>query len=188
MAHPSATNAREIRARGLDFAWYFMARLDGDLLEIMVATAEGRLDDTAQREAEATAELENRQARIEALLLDLSAERDRSTELASELSDESERTLLAQQEIEEREIRLSELAMLVTLTEEERSEAQSDADRRLNQIGLLNQQLNALRDQIAALNELLEAAEAQAEADQVQIADLCYAEQQKPNWPTETYQ
>ena len=88
------------------------------------------------------------------------------------MSDETERTFLAQQEVEEREIRLSELAVLVTLTEEERDEAQSNADRRLNQIGLLNQQLNALRDQIAALNDLLEAAEAQAEADQVQIADL----------------
>ena len=139
---------------------------------LLLEEAEDRLDEAAQREAEATAELEDRQARIDALLLDLSAERDRGTELASELSDETERTFLAQQEVEEREIRLSELAVLVTLTEEERDEAQSNADRRLNQIGLLNQQLNALRDQIAALNDLLEAAEAQAEADQVQIADL----------------
>ena len=80
---------------------------------LLLEEAEERLDEAAQREAEATAQLEDRQARIEALLLDLSAERDRSTELASELSDETERTFLAQQEIEEREIRLSELAMLV---------------------------------------------------------------------------
>jgi chemotaxis protein MotB len=58
------------------------------------------------------------------------------------------------------------------MTEDELREAQSLSETQLNQIALLNQQLSALRQQIAALNEALDAAEAQAEADQVQIADL----------------
>ena len=132
-------------------------------------TAEADLEESLSAGQE---ELEADRARIEVLLADLGAERDRSMELVEELSSENERTLLAQREIEERDIRLTELAELVTMTQEEREAAEAISDRRLNQIAVLSQQLSALRDQIAALNEVLDASEAQAEADQVQIADL----------------
>ncbi|MBC6440468.1 MAG: OmpA family protein [Rhodospirillales bacterium] len=135
----------------------------------------------SSEEAQARTEAELESARdetsdalsqIDGLLAGIATERDRSMALEAELSTQAERTLLAQREIEDRDIRLTELARAVTMTEDERAAARASADRRLNQIDLLNQQLDALRSQIAALNELLDAAEAQAEADQVQIADL----------------
>jgi len=117
-------------------------------------------------------ELAAARERIDTLLADLTANRDRSMELEARLSDAEERTVLAQSEIEEREIRLVELAEAVTMTEEERAEAERISDRRLAQIMLLNQQLSALRAQIAALNEVLDASEAANEENQVQIAEL----------------
>ena len=125
-----------------------------------------------QSEARSAADLEAGRARIDFLLARLGAARDRSMALEARLADESERTLLAQREIEARDIRLDELAVLVTATAEERAAAEAVSERRLNQIALLNRQLSQLRAQLAALGELLEAAEAQAEADRVEIANL----------------
>jgi chemotaxis protein MotB len=139
---------------------------------LLLEEAQGLQARTAEELTESEQELAASRERIEALLIDLTAERDRSMALEANLSDESERTALAQNEIEERDIRLSELAQLVTMTQEERDAAEAMSDRRLNQLALLSQQLDALRSQIAALNEVLEASEAQAEADQVQIAEL----------------
>ena len=117
-------------------------------------------------------EVASQRARIDALIASLAAARDRSMELEARLSDETERTLLAQREVAARDVRLSELAALVTLTQEERRAAEDISDRRARQIALINQQLQALRTQLAMLNAALEAAEAQAEESQVQIADL----------------
>jgi chemotaxis protein MotB len=139
---------------------------------LLLEEAKGLQARTAEELTQSERELAASRERIEALLIDLTAERDRSMALEASLSDETERTVLAQNEIEERDIRLSELAQLVTMTQEERDAAEAMSDRRLNQLALLNQQLEALRSQIAALNEVLEASEAQAEADQVQIAEL----------------
>ncbi len=159
---------------------------DIDALKAVRADLEGEvgrmvllLEEATAREARSAEELGDSEAalaagreRIEALLADLTAARDRSMELAAKLSDEEERTVLAQREIEEREIRLVEMVEAVTMTEQERAEAMRISDRRLAQIVLLNQQLAALRNQIAALNEILEASEAEAEANQVEIAEL----------------
>lgn len=139
---------------------------------LLLEEAQGLQARTAEELTQSEQDLAAGRERIEALLLDLTAERDRSMELEASLSDEAERTALAQSEIEERDIRLTELAQLVTMTQEERDAAESMSDRRLNQLDLLSQQLDALRSQIAALNEVLEASEAQSEADQVQIAEL----------------
>lgn len=136
------------------------------------AELERRLAAAATEIGEREAELAADRARIEALLADLAAERDRTMALEAELSTETERTLLAQSGIEERDIRLAELARSIAMSEEEREAAEALSGRRLNQIALLNRQLRALRRQIAALNETLDAAETRAEADRVQIADL----------------
>lgn len=112
------------------------------------------------------------QQRIDTLLAELTATRDRATELEADIASAEERTVLAQKELEERDIRLAELTTAVAMTEEELQQAEALSERQLNQIGLLIQQLSALRQQLAALNEALDAAETQAEADQVQIADL----------------
>jgi chemotaxis protein MotB len=139
---------------------------------LLLEEAQGLQARTAEELTQSEQELAADRERIEVLLLDLTAERDHSMELETSLSDEAERTALAQSEIEERDIRLTELAQLVTMTQEERDAAESMSDRRLNQLDLLSQQLDALRSQIAALNEVLEASEAQSEADQVQITEL----------------
>ena len=143
-----------------------------DDMEAEVASMVLLLEETRTRETEATEALAASRERIEALLADLTAARDRSMELEARISDEEERTALAQREIEERDIRLTELAQAVTMTEEERDEALRISDERLAQIVLLNQQLAALRAQIAALNQALDASEAEAEANQVQIEEL----------------
>ena len=143
-----------------------------DRLVLLLEDSRARRAATETRLSGTEAELEADRARIDALLADLGAERDRAMALEAELSSAAERTLLAQSRIEERDIRLAELARLVAMTEEEREAAEALSGRSLNQIALLNQQLGALRGQIAAINELLDAAEAQAEVDRVQIADL----------------
>ncbi len=160
--------------RDIDALQNVRDNLEADVarMVLLLEEARGLQAHTAEELIQSEQDLAASRERIEALLADLTAERDRSMELATDLSDEKERTALAQQEIEERDIRISELAQMVTMTEEERAAEEAISDRRLNQIALLNQQLEALRSQIASLNEVLEAAEAQAEADQVQIAEL----------------
>ncbi len=80
---------------------------------------------------------------------DLTAARDRSKELETKLSTEQERTALAQKEIDKRDIRLNELA-----AQGQQSAEALDAEKKLtkesqDQVGLLNQQIAALRDQLA---------------------------------------
>ena len=160
--------------RDIDALQNVRDNLEGDVarMALLLEEAQGLQARTSEELTEREQDLATSRERIEALLVDLTTERDRSMELEVSLSDETERTALAQSEIEDRDIRLSELAQLVTLTEEERAAAEAMSDRRFNQLALLNQQLDALRSQIAALNEVLEVSEAQSEADQVQITEL----------------
>jgi chemotaxis protein MotB len=99
------------------------------------------------------------------LVEELTAERDRSKELEARLSTEQERTLLAQREIEEKDIRFK-------ATEEALSEEQQLTARQRAQVELLNQQIAALRRQLATIANALEAAETTAKEQKVQIADL----------------
>ncbi|MEM7122844.1 MAG: peptidoglycan -binding protein [Pseudomonadota bacterium] len=148
--------------------------LEDEVAKMVLLLEEAREDQARTAEAleETEAEAAASRERIEALLAELTAERDRSSALEADVVSAEERTILAQRNLEERDIRLAELTAAVTMTEEELKQAESISERRLNQISLLNQQLQALRQQIAALNEALDAAESQAEADAVQIADL----------------
>jgi len=98
--------------------------------------------------------------------------RDRSKELQSRLASERERTLLAQKEIEEREIRLSELLDLYTRLEEDYNAEQVLTKDQKAQVGVLNQQILALRREIQQLNAVLEASEAKDQKDQATITDL----------------
>jgi chemotaxis protein MotB len=99
------------------------------------------------------------------LAKDLTAERDRRAELEAQLSTERERTHLAQRKIEEQEIRLRASAEAVS------NERALTAEQRA-QIEILNQQIAALRQQLASIAEALQAAEAKAKEQRVQIADL----------------
>ncbi len=98
--------------------------------------------------------------------------RDRGKELQAELASEQERTQLAQREIEARDIRLSELLDLYTRLEDDyKAERALSADQKA-QVGLLNQQIMALRREIQRLNDALEASEAKDREDEATITDL----------------
>lgn len=96
---------------------------------------------------------------------DLTAARDRTKELEARLSTEQERTALAQREIEEKDTRLR--ASAEALSEEQKLSA-----KQLAQIEILNQQIGALRKQLASIGEALDAAEAKVAEQDVQISDL----------------
>jgi chemotaxis protein MotB len=109
--------------------------------------------------------LRSREAELDAL-------RDRSKALQAELASEQERTLLAQREIEERKIRLSELLDLYTRLEKDYKAEQALSKDQTSRVGLLNQQIAALRREIQRLNAALEASEIKDREDEATITDL----------------
>ena len=125
---------------------------------------------TSGEELSATAE-ELQRAR-EQLLLELSQVRDRSAELEASLASEQERTTLAQTELEQRDIRLAELLRSSTRTEEELATEQTLSREALGQVDILNRQINALRVQLAAIEQALDLEEQRVEEQEVTIADL----------------
>ncbi|HEY7687540.1 MAG TPA: peptidoglycan -binding protein [Dongiaceae bacterium] len=117
--------------------------------------------------------------KIKALLSDVA--------LLESLRDELARKLLANEDAlkgaedarkaTEEELKRAELAL--NLNEEEKKKSADDliAEKKISesarlQMAILNRQLLALRDQIAALNAALEASEVKAKEQEVQIADL----------------
>jgi chemotaxis protein MotB len=119
-----------------------------------------------------SASAEELQAARERLLLELSQVRDRSAELEASLASEQERTMLAQRELEQREVRIAELLRSGARTEEELTTEQTLSREALNQIDVLNRQINALRVQLAALEQALDVEQQRAEEQEVTIADL----------------
>jgi chemotaxis protein MotB len=109
--------------------------------------------------------LQSREAEIGTL-------RDRSKALQAELASEQERTLLAQQEIEERKIRLSELLDLYAKLDADYKAEKSLSQDQKTRVGLLNQQIAALRRELQRLNDVLEASEAKDRQDEATITDL----------------
>jgi chemotaxis protein MotB len=114
---------------------------------------------------------ELRQAR-ERLLLELSQVRERATELDTKLASEQERTVLAQRQIEERDERITALLRDAGRNEEALATEQALSRESLTQIGILNRQINALRVQLAALDQALDAEQQKVEEQQVTITDL----------------
>ena len=103
---------------------------------------------------------------------EIGALRDRSKELQADLASARERTLLAQREIEEREVRLSELLDLYTRLEEDYKAERVLSTEQKAHVGLLNQQILALRREIQRLNDALEASEAKDRENEATITDL----------------
>lgn len=118
---------------------------------------------------EVRAQLEAEVGKLSATLSEteeqLGAERDRSKELEARLATEEERTQLAQKTIEEKDVLLRE--KLTALESEQKVSAEQRA-----QIEVLNRQVSALRDQLAAIQEALDIAEKTAKEQKIQIADL----------------
>ena len=121
---------------------------------------------------ELSATAEELQRAREQLLLELSQVRDRSAELEASLASEQERTTLAQTELEQRDIRLAELLRSSTRTEEELATEQTLSREALGQVDILNRQINALRVQLAAIEQALDLEEQRVEEQEVTIADL----------------
>lgn len=124
----------------------------------------------ANRELER--EGKTREASIAELTALLGETRDQTKVLTAKLAEAGRKTALAQQTIEQRDIRLEELLSNYDLTREQLTEEERISAAAQRQATLLNQQLLALRQQIASLNQALEAAEAEAVAQNVQILDL----------------
>lgn len=120
---------------------------------------------------EQTSLAELQQAR-EQLLLDLAQERDRAAGLEANLASEQERTVLAQQELEARDLRIEELLRSAGRSEEALATEQALSREALNQVDILNRQINALRVQLAALEQTLELEQQKVEEQQVTISDL----------------
>ena len=116
--------------------------------------------------------VEDLRAAREQLMAELTAVRDRSAELEARLSSEEERTALAQRRLEERDLRIEELLRSAGRTEEALATEQTLSREALNQVELLNRQVNALRVQLAALEQTLDLERDRIEEQQVTIADL----------------
>lgn len=126
------------------------------------------VDKSKQLDASLSAELE----KSATLDKSLTAERDRTKELAASLSTQRERTALAQKTIKENEVQISRLQDESSRTTEALSEEQKVSAQARRQVALLNQQLAALRQQLAGISKALEASEAKAKEQQVQIVNL----------------
>ena len=98
--------------------------------------------------------------------------RDRTKELEVQLADAEERTLLAQKEIADRDVRLSELLDLYQRLDEDYAAEQKLSGEQRAQIGRLNQQILALRQDLQKLNAALDAAELKDQESEAVIADL----------------
>ncbi|UEM19431.1 peptidoglycan -binding protein [Skermanella mucosa] len=156
-------------------------RLEGEVaaLTTLSRTAEAErartaatLEQTEAARAQATEELRLTREQREALMAELSAVRDRSQQLEAQLSSEQERTVLAQREIEQRETRIEELVIALDQTQAALTGEQKLTEEGRAEVAVLNQQIAALRDQLARLTASLDLAEAQSQEQQAQISDL----------------
>ncbi|WP_029007221.1 peptidoglycan -binding protein [Azospirillum halopraeferens] len=108
----------------------------------------------------------------ERLLAELGTVRDRAQALESTLADANQRTMLAQRTIEQRDIRIEELLAALDTAAGALDEEKALVSRTEEQIAVLNREMMALRAELARLNAALEASEALAEEQRVQIVDL----------------
>jgi len=122
-------------------------------------------DQLESQVADLSGQLKQSQTKASGLEQQLGAARDRSKELEAKLADQTERTQLAQKTIQEKDVMLRD--KLSALESEQKLTAEQRA-----QIEVLNQQVAALRDQLAAIQKALDISEKKAADQKVQIADL----------------
>lgn len=142
-------------------------RLEGELAAL-AAAREG----LAEKLAEAERRVSLTETEKQKLLAELGGLRDRSQALTAELADAREKTMLAQKSIDERDIKLQELAAAVAAARGLLTDERQAAGQGRLQINLLNQQIAALREQLARIAAALDASEKKAEEQRVQIVDL----------------
>ena len=115
------------------------------------------------------AELEKQ---VAAANTDATTARDRSKELEAKLSTQEERTALAQKDLAQRDIRLAELLAQGETARGELTREKQLSSEAQKQVELLNQQIAALRQQLARINEALQLSETKTKEQDVQIVDL----------------
>ncbi|MCP4406366.1 MAG: peptidoglycan -binding protein [Gammaproteobacteria bacterium] len=103
---------------------------------------------------------------------DLAVVRDRSKALEFRLADEKERTLLAQKIIDKRNIRIRELTAKITNVDLALSEQRELSDQAQSQLDFLNQQIVALREQLAGLSATLELSQTTVKEQKIKITEL----------------
>jgi chemotaxis protein MotB len=113
-----------------------------------------------------------RDASIAELTSLLSDTRDQTEVLTTNLADASRLTTLAQSAIKERDIHLAELVSSYDLSRDQLTKEQQVSAAAQQQISLLNRQLLALRQQLAFLQQALDASEAETATKNVQVLDL----------------
>jgi len=155
-------------------------------LALLIETADEEVDRLNADLTDAEAERDAREEALRLALLDLTSVRDRSAELEAQLADEAERTLLAQTELADREVRLSELQDLYNLTtdnldfatqglalaEEDLALERNLSEQARSQVAILNQQILAMRQQLAQIQAALNAADERDVEQQVVIENL----------------
>jgi chemotaxis protein MotB len=155
-------------------------------LALLIETADEEVDRLNADLLDTEAERDAREEALRLALLDLTSVRDRSAELEAQLADQAERTLLAQTELADREVRLSELQDLYNLTTDDLdlaaqglavAEEDLELERNLSeqarsQVAILNQQILAMRQQLAQIQAALNAADERDVEQNVVIENL----------------
>jgi chemotaxis protein MotB len=111
-------------------------------------------------------------ATLEKNKADLTAARDRNKTLEAKLNTAAERTALAQKEIEKKNIRLSQIQDSAAKSAKFLKDEQILSEKARERVALLHQQIAALRQQLARISGALEASEAKARSQNVQIINL----------------
>jgi len=181
------TTASNLRERSAEFETVLAdTRSALGALRDRTKELEARLDAASSESAQAraalaelertTSNLRVRSAEFEAGLADsrsaLGALRDRTKELEARLATAAERTLLAQKEIEARDVRLAELQALYLTRDSDLEEQRSLSAQASDRVQALGRQVNALRQQLLAMQQALNVAEVRDEEQQIVISSL----------------
>ncbi|WP_445681147.1 peptidoglycan -binding protein [Radicibacter daui] len=134
-------------------------------LQADIKTLQEVRDKLEAQVAALSTQLEGAKADGAKLLSELGDLRDRSKKLEAELADQNEKTMLKQSEIDDKDQRIQVLS--ADLDQEKALSAESQA-----KVDQLSAQIAELNKQVAALNNALDAIDAENKAKNVQILDL----------------
>ena len=150
-----------------------------DTLERLLQEAEAATAQNREELEAAFASLEADREKIEAQLAELAILKSLRDELTAQLNEmdaalrsQEDAAEALQRRVSEAEAEAGEQARLAALAQDERTEQIRLTEEAQSKVDLLNRQIAALRQQLARLAVALEAAEAQNEEQDVQIADL----------------
>ncbi len=139
---------------------------------LTLASLQEDIDALRKLRADLEARVGGLAASLDAVNLDLGAERDRSKALDARLADQAERTLLAQKEVEQRDLRIQALAALVQERETALQQQRGLTADAQAEVALLNQKIDGLRGQLEDIGKALAVSEADRKDQQARIDDL----------------